>query len=397
VDLSAIPIVDQHAHNLLRPEHARAFAYPSAFTEGYAAEVVTRHVRETLFFRRSMREIAELLGCEPRLEAILDARERLGFEALARRCFEAAGFQAILLDDGFMPDQIMPTEWHHRLAPTYRLLRVEFMAERLIAEIRTWPAFEEAFREALRHPGPGVVGFKTIVAYRTGLAVEGPDPEAARSAFQALRGQAERGERLRLAHKPLNDWVVWQTLEAAAQQGLPVQFHTGFGDPDLDLRWANPLHLRPLLEHPGFRSVPFVLLHASYPYTREAGYLAAVYPHVYVDLGLAIPFLSRAGMAFVVRAFLELTPISKILFSTDAHLIPELFYLGARWGRRVLGDVLASTVAEGDLTAAEAEAAAEAILRRNAQVLYGLPEIPAGGNADATAVDRGDDERVEGP
>ncbi|MCS6963759.1 MAG: amidohydrolase family protein, partial [Thermoflexus sp.] len=254
----------------------------------------------------------------------------------------------------------------------YRLLRVEFLAERLIQETSTWPAFEEAFRAALDHPDPEVVGFKTIVAYRTGLAIETPDWEAARSAFETLRQQVARKERLRLAHKPLNDWVVWQTLEAAAWQGRPVQFHTGFGDPDLDLRWANPLHLRPLLEHPGFRRVPFVLLHASYPYTREAGYLAAVYPHVYVDLGLAIPFLSHAGMAFVVRAFLEFTPISKILFSTDAHLIPELFYLGARWGRRILGEVLEATIRDEDLTTAEAEQAAEAILYRNAQILYGL-------------------------
>lgn len=372
MDLSDIPIVDQHAHNLLRPEHARAFAYPSAFTEGYAVEVVTRHVQETLFFRRSMREIAELLGCEPRLEAILETREQLSFEELVRRCFQAAGFQAILMDDGFMPDQVMPTEWHNRFARTYRLLRVEFLAERLILESPTWQAFEEAFRSALDHPGSEVVGFKTIVAYRTGLAIEIPDPEAVRLAFETLRQQAVRGERPRLVRKPLNDWVVWRTLEAAARHGRPVQFHTGFGDPDLDLRWANPLHLRPLLEHPGFQRVPFVLLHASYPYTREAGYLAAVYPHVYVDLGLAIPFLSHSGMAFVVRAFLEFTPISKILFSTDAHLIPELFYLGARWGRRILREVLVATVEDGDLTAAEAEKAAEAILQHNARTLYHL-------------------------
>jgi len=84
--------------------------------------------------------------------------------------------------------------------------------------------------------------------------------------------------------------------------------------------------------------------------------------------------LSVAGMRFVVRAFLELTPLSKIIFSTDAHLIAELFYLGAHWGRRVLADALEEAVVNGDLTAREAERAAERILRGNAARLYGLPE-----------------------
>lgn len=373
LDLTATPIVDQHAHNLLRPAELETFPYPAAFTEAYALEVVEQHAQETLFFRRSLREIAAVLGCAPDLPEVLATRQKLGFEEVAQRFFQAGGFQALLLDDGFKPDQVLPAEWHARFVPVYRLLRVEFPAENLIRETTTWADFQEAFRAALQDLPTDVVGLKSIAAYRTGLAIEEPDPEAAAACFQGLRRQAEAGEPIRLNCKPLNDRVVRVTLEEAARQAVPVQFHTGFGDPDLDLRWANPLHMRPLFEDPSFQRVPFVLLHASYPFTREAGYLAAVYPNVYVDLGLAIPNLSVAGMRSVVRAFLELTPFSKILFSTDAHLIPELFYLGARWGRRVLTDVLEETIRHGDLTAKEAEAAGEAILRRNAIKLYGLP------------------------
>jgi predicted TIM-barrel fold metal-dependent hydrolase len=374
LDLTAIPIVDQHAHNLLRPEALENFPYPSAFTEAYAPEIVDQHVQETLFFRRSLREIAAVLDCAADLPAVLAARERLGFEEVARRFFEAGNFEALLLDDGFVPDQILPTAWHARFAPTYRLLRVEFLAENLIRETTTWPDFQDAFRVALHDFPSDVVGLKSIAAYRTGLAIEAPDPEAAATCFRSLRRRSEAGDPVRLACKPLNDWVVWVALEEAARRSMPVQFHTGFGDPDLDLRWANPLHMRVLFENPSFRRVPIVLLHASYPFTRQAGYLAAVYPNVYVDLGLAIPLLSVAGMRFVVRAFLELTPLSKIIFSTDAHLIAELFYLGAHWGRRVLADVLEEAVGDGDLTVREAETAAERILRGNAIALYGLPE-----------------------
>ena len=56
---------------------------------------------------------------------------------------------------------------------------------------------------------------------------------------------------------------------------MPVQFHTGFGDPDLDLRLGNPLYMRSLLEDRRFRNAPIVLLHASYPYAQEAGYLSS--------------------------------------------------------------------------------------------------------------------------
>ena len=91
---------------------------------------------------------------------------------------------------------------------------------------------------------------------------------------------------------------------------------------------------------------------------------------MYVDFGLAVPFLSVAGMRASVAQLLELAPFSKVMYSSDAHLIPELFYLAAKWGRRVLAEVLETTVDDGDLTANEAEEAAVAILRGNALGLY---------------------------
>ncbi|MGD1698491.1 amidohydrolase family protein [Dapis sp. BLCC M229] len=151
-----------------------------------------------------------------------------------------------------------------------------------------------------------------------------------------------------------------------------MQFHTGFGDPDLDLRLSNPLHLRFLLEDNRFHNAPIILLHASYPYTREAGYLASVYPNVYIGFGLAIPSLSVAGMRYVIRQLMELTPISKLMYSSDAHLIPDLYYLGAKWGRKVLGEVLDESVKDGDLTVNEAEEIAVDILHRNACNIYQL-------------------------
>lgn len=61
---------------------------------------------------------------------------------------------------------------------------------------------------------------------------------------------------------------------------------SSFGDKDLDLRKCNPLHLRAVLEDERFAKCQIVLLHASYPFSKEASYLASVYSQVDLDFFL---------------------------------------------------------------------------------------------------------------
>ena len=113
--------MDQHAHNVIRPEHLDPSTYLAAFTEGYAEEIVTGQVRQTLFFRRSLRDLAALFDCPPDLAELLAVRDRLGFAEVARRLFAAAGIETALLDDGFQPDRILPVDWHSRFVRAYRV------------------------------------------------------------------------------------------------------------------------------------------------------------------------------------------------------------------------------------------------------------------------------------
>lgn len=369
MDLASIPAIDQHAHNLVRPEVMDTTPYPAAFTEGYDPRIINQHARSTLCYHRSLRDIALLLDCEPTEEAIGLRRAELGLEELTQRCFDAANLEAIYLDDGFLPDTILPWDWHQQFVTVYRLLRIEWLAEQMISQVNHFDVFLEWFRSELDPPPNGVVGFKSIAAYRTGLDIQSIPLELAEDRFYTLK--EIYGDRpFRLEDKSLIDFLVGEALEIAARYELPMQFHTGFGDPDLDLRLANPLHLRPILENPRYQKAPIVLLHASYPFMQEAGYLASVYSNVYVDTGLAVPLLSVAGMRRAIQMLLELSPTSKVLYSSDAHLIPELYYLGAMWGRDVLGQVLEQAIGDRDLTMQEAENIATAILRNNAQTLY---------------------------
>jgi len=62
-----------------------------------------------------------------------------------------------------------------------------------------------------------------------------------------------------------------------------VQFHTGLGDSDITLALSSPAYLQPVIKaYPGTK---FILLHSAYPYTRDAGYLTAVYANVFLDFG----------------------------------------------------------------------------------------------------------------
>ncbi len=128
--------------------------------------------------------------------------------------------------------------------------------------------------------------------------------------------------------------------------------------------------MRALLTDPNLRGVPFVLLHC-YPYIREAGYLASIYSHVYIDVSLAVPLTAHGCTAAFAEA-LELAPVSKLLFATDAHSVPELFFAGALHGRRGLAQALDRLIADDILSAAQAEQAAQDILAGNAERLYGL-------------------------
>ncbi|HLO83874.1 MAG TPA: amidohydrolase family protein [Nostocaceae cyanobacterium] len=369
MNLDDIPLIDQHAHNILKPEVAAKYSFAAAFTEGYAPEIVNYHAKNTLFYRRSLRDIADLLEVEPEETAILAKRENLGIEHLTETCLLAANLQAIYLDDGLQPEQILPTVWYEKFIPVKRILRLEQLAEQLIYLNDDFETFLSSFISEIDPPTPGVIAFKTIACYRSGLDIQPIAPAEAATHFYDLKKQ-QTNQILRLTDKSLIDFLLEQALLVAAKHNLPVQIHTGFGDPDLDLRLANPLHLRYLLESPQYQNVRLVLLHASYPYTQEAGYLASVYPQVYLDFGLAVPFLSVSGMRETIRQLLELAPTSKLMYSSDAHSIPELYYLGAKWGRKLLAEVLETAVKDGDINVSEAEAIAISVLRENALNLY---------------------------
>jgi predicted TIM-barrel fold metal-dependent hydrolase len=375
MDLSNIPVIDHHTHALLReggPFSLTGFQH--FFTESDDPRIHSDHAGQTLFFRWAIKELAAYFGCEPTAAAVLAARNAVQPDELARHMFQDANLAVLIIDYGFgAAVNLSPDELQAKLpCRIERILRLETMAQDLILENESYDGFLEAFSDRVENArASGHVGLKSIIAYRTGLAIKEWSQEEGRQAFQRARERAKREGAVRLADKPLNDILVMRALEVAEREQMPIQFHTGFGDPDVDLLLANPLHLRPLLQSGRFSNVPFVLLHASYPYTRQLSYLASIYANVFMDISLAIPH-AAADIPNLIRASLSLAPTSKVLFSTDAYSIPEIYWIAARWGRWGIGMVLDDWQKQGILSANEADEIAQQMLYKNAASIYGI-------------------------
>jgi predicted TIM-barrel fold metal-dependent hydrolase len=111
-----------------------------------------------------------------------------------------------------------------------------------------------------------------------------------------------------------------------------------------------------------------MLLH-NYPFHRNAAYLAQVFPHVFVDVGLATHHAGFRGPGLIAE-LLEIAPFGKVLYSSDAFGLAEHYLLGALLFRRGLSDFLKTGIAEDALAPEDAEHIAALIGHENAQRVY---------------------------
>ncbi|MFD0593316.1 amidohydrolase family protein [Catellatospora coxensis] len=288
----------------------------------------------------------------------------LGPDEVATRLLRAANLSALLVDTGPVAGGLVDRHVLGTLAgaSTHAVVRLELLAER-VAPGTDAAGFAAAFAEALDEARPGAVATKSIAAYRHGLDLDPARPEPHEVSAAASRWQRDGG---RLTDPVLLRHLLWSAVDA----GLPVQLHTGFGDRDAALARADPALLQPFCAATLPFGVPLVLLHC-YPYHRQAGWLAQVYPHVHADLGLTVPHLGARATA-VLGEFLELAPFGKLLYSSDAYGLPELYVIAAAQLRHSLGLVLAEAVDDGAASAADARRIAEQIGAGNAARVYRL-------------------------
>lgn len=310
------PVVDNHAHNLLRLPELKTHDFLSSTSE--AEGEALQHHPQALPHIRALRQLRVLYDLPRTADwaAILRRRQ----EALAtdpngliRRCL--AGTHTILIDDG-LDGSFEDYTWHDQFtaAPCKRIVRIEAVAADILSVLHKqnklpigvaiaddqacslgWATFVTAFEQNILAAidDAEVVGFKSVVCYRTGLdVVPAPDVDVNAAGLECFITDFLPDciqKNFRVQSKRMCDLLVISTCNLISMRhkargvAKPFQFHTGLGDNDISLLRSNPACMQPLVK--AYPDVPFVLLHSSYPYTREAGYLATVYKNVYLDIG----------------------------------------------------------------------------------------------------------------
>ena len=368
--LDGVPLVDHHCHGIVRDVLDRP-QFEALLTE---AEGPGR-LHPSLFDTQAgfgVRAICAPLLDLPRFatpDEYLTRRAELGAEEVTRRMLAATGIADYLVETGFLPDRVTaPGELAaYTHASGHEVARLEAIAEQVIATTDA-ASFADSVREALQARAAAAVAFKSVAAYRVGLDLDPRRPTEAEVSLAAANWLAaiNQGGTPRLVDPTLIRFLIWTALEL----DRPLQLHVGYGDPDLDLHRCDPLLLTPLLRATAHLGIPVMLLH-NYPFHRSAGYLAQVFDHVFVDVGLALHNLGTQADRLLAE-LLELAPFASVLFSSDAFGLAELYALNTTLFRHALTGFLDNGISREFWPPAEAERIADMIAAGNARRAYRL-------------------------
>ena len=370
--IGGMALVDHHCHGVVPGDLDRR-SFEGFLTEGFDPAPEGTSQFDSPVGLAVRRWCAPVLGLPPLAspDDYLVRRAELGAEEVHRRFLRSARLEALMVDTGHLAASLLGPAAMGLLAaaPAFRVVRLETVAEAVAGGGVDAAAYPDAFARALEGEAAGAVGLKTVVAYRGGFGL-GPTRPSTREVVRAAGRWLSKPGAPHLADPVLLGHGIWTGAELARDRGLPLQIHAGYGDPDLTLHLVDPSLLTDLVRALGQLRVDVVFLHC-YPYHREAAYLAAVFPHVYFDVGLALHYTGPGAVRVLAEA-MELAPFTKQLYSSDGFALAEFHYLGAMLFRRSLAAILEDWVRREECSAADADRIAELLGRANARRIYPL-------------------------
>ena len=348
-------VIDSHSHWFsvkVMSEKEFIMASAESWGEGeISADVMTMNKLRP-FYLYLKNELIKLLG-----ENFIEERNRMIRDdpyKYLELLFKDAQIEGIVIDTGFGKKEIEIKNVKIKL-----LFRIETIINKLFA--LPFDKALEVFEETLREKkSEGYSGFKSIIAYRTGLKVTCEIENARRDFMDNKRdwyGKIAKGFR---------DYLLCETLRIAKELGVPVQIHTGAGDRDIKFELTRPSYLTDLVRK--YEGI-VVLTHGGYPYHRESAWMSYIFPSVYLDTSQVIPFAPLAAYS-VLREIFEVAPLNKVMHGSDAFNIPEIAWLGSKLAKKAILKVANELVEKNILNEKESEELINRFLYNNAKAVY---------------------------
>ncbi|MFI1201427.1 amidohydrolase [Streptomyces sp. BHT-5-2] len=338
------PLIDQYSHGAVHGELGlgsfEAHLAAAVGAQG-PAPAGTSHfdTRTGLALRRWC---PPLLGLEPHCPPVryLARRREIGAFRAGRKLLRGTGIGTFLVEAG-APGVLTSAPELAAAAQgrAHEVVRLEPLAEQVADTSGSVDSFLGYTAEALYSAAQHAIAFASGAGY-----CEGRAPEAGE-----VRRAADRWLRGRRPGEPLGEpALVRHLLWSAVATGLPVQLHC-----------ADPQPLAAFLRATAGLGCDLVLLPRA-PHHRRAAQLAAVHPHVYADTGPCPE--ETLGQA----------PFGKLLFSSGARGLPELYVTAARLFSRAMARVVGEWTAEGLCAAADGRRITELVGSGTARRVYRL-------------------------
>jgi uncharacterized protein len=387
VDLHGADVVDAHCHpfrsqDLLDRDPAAfetrcMYLGTALISSNHANHELASFVEEltetTLFGLALRRWLAAYLGCEPTKDAVVAARDaalRADPTGYARGLMDWENVVAVVADEGYPQPMIPRADFEEALGgvPVHRVGRIEPW----IVDARETGTFDDTVAKFEDHVNAGgndprLVGFKTIIAYRTGLDITYPSSSEAAAAYDRWRADDWRESREHA--KPVRDFLLERAFQLAKEHDRPFHVHVGGGDPDVNLAHATPRDVfKFFVDH---QDIPIVMIHSGYPWVAEATYVASVLPNVYLDVSELVPW-GWGQIDWSLEMILGAVPGAKVFYGCDESSEPEMFPVSARLVREALERVLGTFVDRDFLSVTDAESIGRGVLADNVRKLHGI-------------------------
>ncbi len=382
-DFSEYPFFDNHTHIIhtepiaVTPEAFAVNYYHGVKTakdkkgQDYPSQDAVKHLKYQSVIMTLVNAMSERFGCEPTLEgaARFHAEHTSTVEDLRKYTqvlFQDQNVAGVTLDCELPIGNPKTTYFPCKV---YRLFRYEDVFNEAIKEEDHYSALRERVLSAIHAARKeGFDGLKGHMGEKFGgFDVKEVSPEEA----ERLLPAAKRGEKA--AIDDIYFALIGDVLELAGELHMPIHFHSGTTglkkreevyqvDPLLMVHYLKKNALR-------FANTRIVFIHGSFPFTRNAAWMAYNFPNVYVDLSQT-GLWQGVMLEQILMEYLSVVPHDKIIFGSGQHGYCEMTWLAARSAKRALEGAMERLTDQHFLNANQAKESARMMLGENGFKVY---------------------------